>query len=455
MTLFAAASGLFATIVLPRPSSRRRLEAALSTTVTTTCEILSLSLASVLDSTSTAADSLQQQHLARDLRTLIPKLKSAHNEYCSEFTRGHIAPAALRPYIKALQRIQRNALLGPTSHIPGERIKAAMEKTYERNSRPGTPRGERSGDSRSPSADRTYAHTPDLQKHARQKSHMIGQLTVSTDTVTKSIRESITRTLAVVRNTYGWIDGAAGDKKGIDLEQCRSDLETAVAVLQRRLSSMMDELGVSPGINHQHASIPYRDRWRIAFYVVALIDLAKDIDHLLDITIGLRAGVSAKRFWLPFTKANGRPPPEPLSNGVDDDPPPDPEKHLEDLDFVTATLYQTRMAPLPDTLVGRIEHHWRRFWDQKAVLQGKCKVYTSSPSDIGRIRSKCSWITADGVDSTGDDLPFHPPPETLSTRSIRPQDVFRRDPPLYPGPLAARDKRPGMVSIESRSLDGR
>lgn len=214
---------------------------------------------------------------------------------------------------------------------------------------------------------------------------MIGQLTTSTDTVTKSIRECITLTLAVVRATYGWststeTDNISADEGvGIDLEQCRSDLQTAVAVLQLRLSSMMDELGVSQGIgiNHQHASIPYRDRWRIAFYVVALIDLAKDVDHLLDTTIALRAGVSAKRFFLPFTKANGRPPAEPLSNGVDDDPPPDPEKHLEDMDFVTATLYQTRMTPIPDTLIGRIEHHWRRFWDQKAVLQGMSNILLS------------------------------------------------------------------------------
>lgn len=365
MTLFAAASGLFATIILPRPSTRRKLDTTLSTTVTTTCEILSLSLASVLDSSSTAADSLQQQHLAQDLRKLLPRLKAAHNEYCSEFTRGSIAPTALRPYIKALQRIQRNALLGPTSHVPGERIKAAMDKTYERFSRPGTPRGSHS---RSPSIDRTHAPTPDLHKHTRQKSHMIGQLTISTDTVTKSIRECITFTLAVVRGVYGWSDEVTDE--GIDLEQCRSDLQMAVGVLQRRLSSMMDELGVSPGINHQQASIPYRDRWRIAFYVVALIDLAKDVDHLLDTTIALRAGTSAKRFFLPFTKVDGRPPAEPLSNGVDDDPPPDPQKHLEDMDFVTATLYQTRMAPLPDTFIGRVEHHWRRFWDQKAVLQG-------------------------------------------------------------------------------------
>jgi hypothetical protein len=173
-----------------------------------------------------------------------------------------------------------------------------------------------------------------------------------------------------VRSAYGWPVGNKETGEEIDLEQCRLDLETAVNVLQRRLSSMMDELGVSPGINHQNASIPYRDRWRIAFYVVALIDLAKDVDHLLDTTISLRAEASTKRFFLPFTKANGRPPAEPLSNGVDDDPPPDPEKHLEDMDFVTATLYQTRMAPLADNLMGRIEHHWRRFWDQKAVLQG-------------------------------------------------------------------------------------
>lgn len=368
VTLFAAACGLFATVALPRPSGVKKLDTLLSQTVETTRQILPLSLASVLELSSTPADSLQQQHLARDLRETLPKLKRAHNDYCAEFTRGPLAPAALRGYIKALQRIQRNSLLGPTSHVPGERIKAAMEKTYERNSRPGTPRGDRGSASRSPSTDRT--NSPILSTHVRQRSHLIGHLTMSTQQVSEGIRICLGESLGVVRSSFRWTS-APGDE--CDLEQIRKELGVAVGELQRRLSSMMDELSASPAVGHRQAPVPYRDRWRIAFYVVALIDLARDVDQLLDTAITLQAQMGPPRLFLPFTKPNHRSPPEPLSNGLDDNPMPaaEAEKHLEDLDFVTATLHQSRLSPSDDSVMGRVEQYWRQVWDQKAVLRGR------------------------------------------------------------------------------------
>lgn len=47
------------------------------------------------------------------------------------------------------------------------------------------------------------------------------------------------------------------------------------------------------------------------------------------------------------------------------------ERHLEDLDFVTATLHQTRVRITPQaSLLVRLESAWRRIWDQRAVLRG-------------------------------------------------------------------------------------
>lgn len=403
VTLFAAASALFATVVLPRQSSRQKLDHLLGETVSTTCQILPLSLASVLDFTaaSTPADSLQQQHLAKELRLLLPRLKGVHGDYCSEFVRTSLAPAALRPYIKALHRIQRNALLGPTSHVPGERIKAAMARTYERNSRPATPRAAESPDGRSTSRSPTngltefdspkYPQYPQYSGHARQRSsYMTGQLTASTHQVTESITHCLTASLATVRFASGWSSHDQDTASNLDLATCRNDLETSVYELQRRLSSMMDELSpsvsVSPSaVSPHHPSTKDRDRWRVAFYVVALIDLAKDVDLLLGTTIRLRAdAVGTPRLFLPFTSGNkskNHPPVEPLSNGLEDDPLPTssatPEKHLEDLDFVTATLYQARFAPEPDSWTGRVEHLWRHVWDQKAVLRRTFSPFVS------------------------------------------------------------------------------
>lgn len=364
MTLFAAACGLFATVILPRPSSVKQLNSVLGETVETIRQILPLSLASVLETDSTPADSLQQQHRAKDLRLFLPRLKTAHNDYCGEFTRSPLAPTALRGYIQALQRIQRNSLLGPTSHVPGERIKAAMEKTYERFSRPGTPRDGTGSTSFTPMSERTSSPNP--LTHIRQKSHLTGHLTISTQQVSETIRECMANSLTAVRSAFGWTQD-----EGSDLSLCRTDLESAVLELQRRLSSMLDELSTSPTVGARQPHVNYRDRWRIAFYVVALIDLAKDVDHLINTTIALQSQSSKPRIFLPYTKSKDRPPLEPLSNGLNDDPlpPSEPEKHLEDLDFVTATLHQARFAPASDTMMGRIEHHWRHIWDQRAVLR--------------------------------------------------------------------------------------
>lgn len=363
VTLFAAASGLFATIVIPRPSCAKKLDLILSQTVNTTSQLLPLSLASILDpsSPSPPADALQQKTLAQELKTSLAQLKACHREYRTECVRGPISPSALRPYIKALAQIHRNPLLGPTSHIPGDRIKAAMDRTYERNSRPATPRDSRHSPSGSPSYD-----TPrPLSKVHRP---LMGHLTAATEQVVSCLSQSLRTSLQKVRSANG-----RSSEVGADLVEQKVILESAVGELQRRLSLMMDEFSVSPHPSSgRNPSIHYRDRWRVAFYLVALIDLAKDINRLLDITMSIRSQSSTNRLYLPFTGSSKHPPPEPLSNDPQGDPPPigAGEKHLEDMDFVSATLYhQNRSSTPPHTMYGRLEHSWRHIWDQKSVLQ--------------------------------------------------------------------------------------
>ena len=363
VTLFAAAVGLFATILIPRPTCAGKLDSLLAETVKTTNQLLPLSLASVLDPTSPSppADALQQQTLAHELKTTTSELKLCHREYRTECVRAPISPIALRPYIKALAQIHRNPLLGPTSHLPGARIKAAMDKTYERNSRPATPRDSRH--STSPSGSPSY-DTPIPLKIVHRP--LMGHLSAATQNVVECLTQSLGLSLQEVRSSYGW-----SSELGVDLVEQKVVLEKAVGELQRRLSLMMDEFRVSPHPSSaRNSPLHYRDRWRVAFYLVALIDLAKDIDNLLDITMSIRAQSSEPRLYLPFTGSSHRPPPEPLSNDPHPDPPPIGEKHLEDMDFVSATLYhQNKASKPPHTMYGRFEHCWRQIWDQNSVLQ--------------------------------------------------------------------------------------
>jgi hypothetical protein len=363
VTLFAAAAGLFATIIIPRPSCASKLDSLLSETVKTTSQLLPLSLASVLDPTSPSppADALQQQTLAHELKSTLAELKVCQREYRTECVRAPISPSALRPYIKALAQIHRNPLLGPTSHIPGARIKAAMDRTYERNSRPATPRDSRH--SSSPSGSQSLDSPRPLKTVHRP---LMGHLSSATQNVVECLSASLGMSLQEVRSSFGW-----SSEIGADLIQQKVVLEKAVGELQRRLSLMMDEFSVSPHPSSaRNPPIHYRDRWRVAFYLVALIDLAKEIDKLLDITMNIRSQSSTPRFFLPFTGTSHRPPPEPLSNDPQPDPAPIGEKHLEDMDFVSATLYHQNKASDPaHTMYGRFEHYWRQIWDQRSVLQ--------------------------------------------------------------------------------------
>jgi hypothetical protein len=193
----------------------------------------------------------------------------------------------------------------------------------------------------------------------------MGQLSLATDEVVKCLSQSMGMTLREVRSAYGW-----SSDSGADLIEQKAVLETAVGELQRRLSLMMDEFSIAPQpTSTRNPPLHYRDRWRVAFYLIALIDLARDINNLLDITMKIRAQSSTKRLFLPFTTSN-HPPPEPLSNEPNDNPAPISEKHLEDLDFVSATLYhQNKSSKPPQTMYGRLEHNWRRIWDQKSILR--------------------------------------------------------------------------------------
>lgn len=363
VTLFAAAAGLFATVLIPRPSCAAKLDAMLSETVKTTSQLLPLSLASVLDPTSPSppADALQQQNLAHELKTCLGELKACLREYRTECVRAPISPAALRPYVKALSQIHRNPLLGPTSHIPGARIKAAMDRTYERNSRPATPRDSRHSSSPSGSQSRD---SPGPLKIVHRP--LMGYLSAATQNVVECISASLDMSLQEVRCSFGW-----SAEEGADLVEQKVVLEKTVGELQRRLSLMMDEFSVSPHpSNPRNPPLHYRDRWRVAFYLVALIDLAKDIDKLLDISMNIRSQSTKSRLHFPFTGSNHHPPAEPLSNDPLPDPAPIGEKHLEDMDFVSATLYhQNKASEAPHTMYGRFEHYWRQVWDQHSVLR--------------------------------------------------------------------------------------
>jgi hypothetical protein len=202
----------------------------------------------------------------------------------------------------------------------------------------------------------------------------MGHLSAATEQVVLCLSQSLKMSLQDVRSAYGW-----SSEPGSDLVEQKAILETAVGELQRRLSLMMDEFSVSPHPSAgRNPPIHYRDRWRVAFYLVALIDLAKDIDRLLDITMSSRSQSSTNRLFLPFTGSSKQPPPEPLSNDPQGDLPPIGvgEKHLEDMDFVSATLYhQNRASTPPHTFYGRLEHSWRHVWDQKSVL--RIRVFVS------------------------------------------------------------------------------
>jgi hypothetical protein len=362
VVIFAAAFAIVPTILLSHRSSGPELVDIILVTFDTTKRLLPISLSSILDPQSVETDNtanmadlekpnnndtpnVEQDRLTRLLKQSCSALKPTYDSYSLEITRSEVGPASLYPLIKGLRMMQRNPLLGSTSHIPGERLRAALERSYQSAmvmspSRPGTPRSSEFRRGRSPGIGMEPGiATPVLTRPVllpsiqhfliNQDRSAVGGIPPSPSSPSllracSSLVGAITTSLQDLHNTVTLLlDPRAGqlDRECLvrKLEDARTRLESALAGLTSQLSSVLDDLNVARerSRSRHHGASSYsqgdlrrialdpegsvdRDHFRLAFYMTALLDLSKEILEILQVVDGIvDESMLGKKWWFP------------------------------------------------------------------------------------------------------------------------------------------------------------
>ncbi|EIW69858.1 hypothetical protein TREMEDRAFT_73636 [Tremella mesenterica DSM 1558] len=466
IAVFAAAFALVSTIIFSsgRKSSYLELRDLMHQSIDISCQLLPLSLSSLTgndskppingnDEKPSPSPSIHQSQdeLARHLRHATTTLKPvlAHLRY--GIIRSRVSPDALGPIIDSLQRLQRNPLLGLTSHVPGERIQSALRKVYEQDisrpsSVPGTPRTSRTArhsDNNTPrrSEDRrptihgaisstnlrralqplaeVHAHNHHGHHHRRSISvAAVGaQVQIKVDHSCRQLSEAIIAALSNMQDQLddvcGWkkssvthqSNGAGQGTKVLDLRL--SELQIALSCLfegsadpttgqeehvhdQGRRSTVRIIAQDTHGMTHPDEN-PHQQISRLAFYMVALIDMAKEVREMVANTAELATRATPRPKWrlpttlirwkevFPWPNKDGSETDE--SSTVDDDvedidgvedPTTRPDvEDVEALDFANASLAESRSMTTPRRMKGRFLASWRMFWDYRQVIRGR------------------------------------------------------------------------------------
>ncbi len=485
VTLFAYIAATACGIVLAEHSSAPMLGEHIVASVRTTCDLIPTSLSTILEPTaektdwaipspstrplSTAPSRLSEkaleeqqparsrpQRVARDLRSHVGAMRAAYKAYSLDIVHARHAPSALRPVIKVFGRLQRNALLMPTGHVPGERIRTALERAYatplspavSRNSRSssrmGTPRRAASGvyepDPATPTTPtasifksatpvgtptasafnsaasmRSFHLQPPPMPRETAAAHLARELSkVATHThggsripsgdhehsarrkltttcgrLSDAITAALQGAATLLTEACEWHWRAAAPLP--DAEALLAQLDRALDELQKRLSGILDsaEVPMSPAEERVVFEddltsdwLDDEDRFRIAFFMIALLDLARDTRLLLQTAGRLHSEPPLKRWHLPPLNWPWSPLPDDAQlPSIDREVPTgadDPEfryNNREDLDFVHTLLRESkeackarpRMAEAR-TFGERATAAWRFVWDRSGVV---------------------------------------------------------------------------------------
>lgn len=349
ITCFSAAFALIPTLIFSHHSSNAKFGSLVLGSLKTTSELLPLSLSTVLD--VNLADKLAaleanrsgtQERLAKLLKGTDNQLRPILNNLRLEFRRSKIASASLEILVNKLRRLHRNPLLGPTSHVPGQRIQMALQRTYGNHSgsiTPHTPRDSRKGRSRSrgtrdvlekqrndspassPIPTRHSMFMFDHQGHQRSRSVVSipkGQdgINSASSNLVSAIQKALQSSSTELAELCEWSISSCGSEKAMGILQAKDDLEIALSELQLNLALLLNDLGTeSRHSSHSadtakhfmHSDTGDRDHFRLAFYMTALLDLAKELLELLHVVINLsKHARSSKRIFFPIIPGMSR-----------------------------------------------------------------------------------------------------------------------------------------------------
>ncbi|KAL1409882.1 hypothetical protein Q8F55_003881 [Vanrija albida] len=358
----------------------------------------------------------RQQQLARKLRAEIATTRATHASYMLDIVHARQKPAALEPIIHILARLQRNPLLGPTGHVPAWQGSPSLAADGSPENAHETP--EITGSDHYIDGAQLAHHLSRVATHT-QPRHASGnsrnsrgrggpyvdparaKLTMACTDLSDSIVAAMTSAAAQMSEACDWHWGMDDHKDPVEV---KAQLQTSLKDLQRHLSGIIDTTDL---VNELHKStstatlasrlsargvvwedeipttadwLDEEDRFRIAFYMIALLDLAKDTQHLLGYAVHLRQGAQPKR-WIfpaivwPWTKAPEMARPSVGETRAEAEVADDDER-AEDLDFVHTLLRESRPVRVrtEPTFSGRLVSAWRSIWDRQAVVVARVLV---------------------------------------------------------------------------------
>ena len=391
--IFSAAFGLIARLVFPPRSCGPVVRSLVSKSLQSSLDLLPLSLQSVfgpsVEQRLTDLDNTRQPLLAKSLKSTIRELSSVYTAYSREFTYAHIPPSAYGPIVKALQNINQNPLLGPTSHVPGKRIQTALERTYG-ISTPASPVSHKKGDDLELHG-RHRARTPRSQRGHRRSASLSPSprpvLLGASHEVVAAISTAMASAIADVQRSH---DGHL-DVESKPTSEARVELEAALGNHQLKLASLLDDLGRT---SHQD-----RDHFRLAFYLTALLDLAKDVLELMVLISAMSARTGPRRLYVPHSNPFGINASEKQQNDREGETERDEadtgDEDLErfSMNFAAASKHRTHYSHRED----RASRVWRAVWDDPRVLGARVSLSHFIHSAQGSAHVKFAIKLAGGM----------------------------------------------------------
>ena len=363
VSIFSATFAIVPMLLLAYRSSGPQLGSSIILSINTTCDLLPISLSSVIegdaDIPSEGPNSddpgkekpygLKQDSLVTQLRSLVSGLMPIYSSYALEIVHAPLPATSLVPLIKGLQRIHRNPLLGSTSHVPGERIRTALKRSYDiprsrESSMPGSLRKSTvidPSESAPPRASTgssgarpfptfpvdliiplSLRYKPYLFSSKRKRTQSAISTASAVDSKLKDtchrLVQAISQALRVSASdlsaAYGWavVPSTLPLHGTLSLLEAKDHLELVLTEMQMSLTTILDLSNPING-NQVPSGMPPkdsafsdlaveialdRDRFRLAFYMTALLDLAKDVLNLLFIVMDITAKASPSKHWI-------------------------------------------------------------------------------------------------------------------------------------------------------------
>ncbi|WVW80981.1 hypothetical protein I302_102972 [Kwoniella bestiolae CBS 10118] len=472
VVIFSAIFALLPTLLLAPHQSHNQIGVQIDNAVKTINSLLPLSISNLLDvdhpltqhkhhlrhsganvgpgksleGEAETAELPSQDKLAKQLKGIVANLHISSTSYIRDSRLLERQSTSLLSVIKALQKLQRNPLLGQTSHAPGERIQAALQKSFppsRPNSVVGTPKHRRSislsrhRSRASLSSEREASTENTWPRHKLRhltsnfgrpsESHKSIPLDTKPDLkdASQHLVQAIVEALQLVNLTlaekFHWPGSNKSEtaKTREELFDARVNLEDVLTEVQRALGTLLSgsekglnqdvvvddlrqtqstssELPLTANQSQPHVSfsespdvtnlLKNKDRFRLAFYMTALLDLARDVHGITNTVIEMSAGEITPFSWMAIFRLgwmrhdkdeedenaqDGQPPNE-TDLVMEEEQPNDVTKEYQDMDFVTATLYQRRsLVQEHGDMRDSFSRFWRRGWDQHGVVKAR------------------------------------------------------------------------------------